>query len=853
MSSLFNPSSPRVGSPKPVSPLHSLSASSFTKAAQTDQTVLQANAAAAAGDVEALKKLHASGLKVNSADYDGRTPLHLAAAEGQMVAVEYLVSVGANLDAIDRWGLMPLQEALHNGHKDIAQLLSRPLAEKAKCSLWQCENDRAKLVLYHDLLRAGSHVSTTVYGDMAMNQERREDYTLFFKNLMQKGVQIVSIQDLVIADCALPEFEQFMMDLLQCETADPSITMQEIVEFKRGVLKGMTPDQMGHATTHVISFKLERGIDGQVMCKSYTISPIMDLLNSRLQIMTPVGVVLANRTSEPEKVRILEHVYKKMGLNIILNLPHPLNLSGGDYIPAGSDLCFIGTGLATDNAAVRYMMQKKVFGTRRVALVRDLFDRSPARRHLDAVFKIIDKDVVIILSSILGEENLKRRLVNEYVMCPKTKQYTLARMNVELEQYVKDQGYHVIKVPAELYHDVGLGIYNFGGGDLIVNDPALGNLISTDPNFKGKVQVVNFQWSSRMYEWLYKATLLFRQTDPACHHEMPPEIINAHKDAVTRSWDTITDGNIHQTTNQILMVAPVGFQTNAETAVDNYFMKKGNFTPEEIERKALLEFSGFVRDLTRAGVRVVLFANERWYGTPDAVFPNNWFSTHASTEFESKESTVVFYPMKTESRRKERREYIISELQAVYDRELSFVQWENSDFPHFLESTGVLIMDRKRRIAYVALSQRAYRRIAETWAQRMGYKLVTFHATDIQGHPIYHTNVMMAVGTTVAVVCSESVEDPTEKETLLSTLKESHEVVEITRAQMNEFCGNILEVHGEPYTKRLMCMSSRAYNAFTPEQREMLLKHVHELLHTDIPTIENIGGGGIRCMMGELF
>jgi len=265
---------------------------------------------------------------------------------------------------------------------------------------------------------------------------------------------------------------------------------------------------------------------------------------------------------------------------------------------------------------------------------------------------------------------------------------------------------------------------------------------------------------------------------------------------------------------------------------------------------ALQEFSALTRAFANEGIKIVLFSSERFHMTPDAVFPNNWFSTHTIPE--TKEPTVVFYPMKTISRRNERRQNIVSELQAAYPREYSFVQWETADFPHFLESTGVLIKDRARKIAYAALSQRCYSKIAATWASKLGYQMVFFHASDLQGRPIYHTNVMMSVGTSVAVVCLESIENLEERKNVVDTLSKSHEIVTITREQTNEFCGNVLEVRNHKGEK-LMTMSSRAYDAFTEEQRATILKHVDRIVHTPIPIIETIGGGGVRCMMGEIF
>ncbi|ELR22849.1 uncharacterized protein ACA1_396550 [Acanthamoeba castellanii str. Neff] len=231
--------------------------------------------------------------------------------------------------------------------------------------------------------------------------------------------------------------------------------------------------------------------------------------------------------------------------------------------------------------------------------------------------------------------------------------------------------------------------------------------------------------------------------------------------------------------------------------------------------QALTEFSGLHRALTAAGVNILLHAAERHHNTPDAVFPNNWFSTHPAAE--TGRSTLVFYPMKTPSRRAERRQTIVEELQAVYEQEVSFEHWENADPPRFLESTGVLILDRARKVAYAALSQRCSKRVASQWAKRLGYEMCFFHASDAQGQPIYHTNVMMAVGSSVAVVCLESVADLEERENLRRTLSVSHEVVEITRAQVDEFCGNVLEVRGTG-GRRVLAMSSRAFAAFTDAQ-----------------------------------
>eukprot|EP01134_Creolimax_fragrantissima_P006487 CFRG6487T1 len=807
-----------------------------------------------AGDWEGLKKVLDEGLEVNHVDWDGQSLLHIATTEGHFDVARLLLENGAVEQRRNRRGQMHIESStMANGNGEMAVLTMEEHIETA-VQPWNCENDRATLLLYHDILLSGGILSSALQGASMLSSSRRSDLLSFFEFLQKEGCKAVSLQDVMLSGCHTSAFNEYMMEHIVCTTEDETITQMEIITFKRQIIKGMNLQQLGYAGANHVSLVVRRAIDGTIECAQYSVEPLSDLLNERLQICTPKGVVLATTEKENHKEKILRHIFERLGLPVICHLPHPLQMSGKDYVPAGADLCFMGVGLGTNESTVRYLMKKEVFGTSRVAVVRDIFDRTPERGYLDHVIKIVDSKCVIVLDSIIGENNLNRRLVNEYVYCNTRKRYILSSMNIELSAYLRGVGLHVIRLPESVYKANGLGVFNLGEGNLLVNNGDLAEILRSTPQFTGMVKSIKFNFESDLKsDWIFNTTLVFR--DIAKDSETSTIKLKPFQcpQEVKRAWETSPDTKIHQTTNTVMMVAPVGFCTNEETAMDNYFMHKHGMSPEVVERNALSEFSEFHRKLTSQGVKVLLFVNERWYKTPDSVFPNNWFSTHSTTEFDDKQSTVVFYPMKTESRRKERREYIISDMQEVYEREMSFVQWEYSDFPSFLESTGVIVADRKRRIAYIALSKRANSRIAETWAKRLGYSLCLFHATDDQLRPIYHTNVLMAVGSTCAVVCLESIEDKAERENLVKTLEVSHKIIDITRAQMNELCGNVLEVHGDPYNKRIMVMSSRAYKAFTDDQKATMLECVDHILHTPIDTIENIGGGGVRCMMGEIF
>ncbi|GBF99812.1 hypothetical protein Rsub_12565 [Raphidocelis subcapitata] len=326
----------------------------------------------------------------------------------------------------------------------------------------------------------------------------------------------------------------------------------------------------------------------------------------------------------------------------------------------------------------------------------------------------------------------------------------------------------------------------------------------------------------------------------------------------------VAGGASPQSTNHVLMVAPTAFGFNEQAAQDNSFMHAGESAAEggsALTRQVLREFSALHRQLTDfAGVRVSLMQHAVSHGTPDACFPNNWISTHAAREGggagAGAERSLVLYPMKCPNRAAERRPDIIAAVQAAhgpYARVVDLTGAERAGEPHYFEGTGVLVLDRVNGVAYVNLSERAHEALARQWVEALGYnELVTFRSTDLRGKPVYHTNVMMAVGTGVAVVCGDSVADPKERRRLLDSLAKSHEVVQISLEQMDALCGNVLELrggHGLP----VLAMSTQAHNAFTEDQRRAMRRHVAALVHAPIDTLESVGGGGVRCALAELF
>ncbi|MBY8202426.1 amidinotransferase [Vibrio fluvialis] len=299
--------------------------------------------------------------------------------------------------------------------------------------------------------------------------------------------------------------------------------------------------------------------------------------------------------------------------------------------------------------------------------------------------------------------------------------------------------------------------------------------------------------------------------------------------------------------NCVVMVPPKEFKYNAETAKDNEFQHQIALSDEQVRAQAMQEYTDMVANLRREGVQVVEFDYPLSdVETPDAVFPNNWFSTTADGGF-------FTFPMACANRQQEvRPQALIAALQqAGCQVRLRDSLVEYQEQRAFLESTGVMVMDHVNETIYAALSQRCDREVLEDYAQRIGYsRVVSFQTVLPSGQPIYHTNVMMAVGESFCVICDEVIPE-FERRFVVKSLAKDKQVISITLEQMNRFCGNILQLENASGDK-LIAMSQSAYDAFTPSQRLQLSGH-GKLLPFNVKTIEDIGGGSVRCMLGEVF
>lgn len=302
-----------------------------------------------------------------------------------------------------------------------------------------------------------------------------------------------------------------------------------------------------------------------------------------------------------------------------------------------------------------------------------------------------------------------------------------------------------------------------------------------------------------------------------------------------------------QTTDTVLMIEPIAFGFNEETAKNNYFQSEQKGF--DIQFKALSEFKMFVEKLRGKGINVITIKDTLDPHTPDSIFPNNWVSFH-------NDGKVVLYPMFASNRRVERREDIIETIKKQGFEVMEIDDWSLPETQgHFLEGTGSMIFDHDHKIAYGSVSLRLDENLFREFCEKYGFTPVVFHSFQTVGEerlPIYHTNVMMCVADQFVVICLDCIDNELERSKVIETIKNSgKEIIEISEDQMQRFAGNMLQVNNKEGQKFLV-MSETAYQSLSPDQISAIEKYC-EIIYSDLNTIEMNGGGSARCMLAEVF
>jgi hypothetical protein len=301
-----------------------------------------------------------------------------------------------------------------------------------------------------------------------------------------------------------------------------------------------------------------------------------------------------------------------------------------------------------------------------------------------------------------------------------------------------------------------------------------------------------------------------------------------------------------QTTDAVLMIRPVRFSYNTQTAESNAFQSLDESSePDVVQEKALAEFDNFVDVLRKNGIMVVVVEDTPEPHKPDSIFPNNWATFHC-------DGNVILYPMQAPNRRGEKRRDILDILRInfVIDYELDLSGYEPKNI--FLEGTGSMVLEHQRDVCYACLSPRTSRYLLDLFAAKMLYEIVDFEAFDDKGKLIYHTNVMMCVAIKFVVICLDAIKNEAERQKVVDRIvRTKKEIITISMEQMNHFAGNMLAMHNKA-EESLLVMSEQAYKSLDQSQIERIEKY-SRIIHVPLYTIEKHGGGSARCMLSEIF
>lgn len=298
-----------------------------------------------------------------------------------------------------------------------------------------------------------------------------------------------------------------------------------------------------------------------------------------------------------------------------------------------------------------------------------------------------------------------------------------------------------------------------------------------------------------------------------------------------------------QTTSDLLMVRPVRFGYNSETAVNNAFQKQGEV--DNIQKYALAEFDAYIGELRENGMDVTVVEDTPEPYTPDAIFPNNWISFH-------EDGTICLYPMFAENRRRERKQHVLDRIYQEFNvkKVIDFTGYEKDGL--YLEGTGSMILDRPNKLAYACISPRTNKTVFLDFCSQLDYEPVCFTSEDIHKQPVYHTNVMMCLAEQYAVACMDSISDRRERRLIMEKVEASgKEILAISMEQMACFAGNMLQVRSKA-GQLFLLMSNTAYQSLSVAQQEKLLSF-NRIIHPDLHHIETNGGGSARCMVAEVF
>lgn len=633
-------------------------------------------------------------------------------------------------------------------------------------------------------------------------------------------------------------------------------------EYKRTVLDRMYPNELLDVICLRPTVVLEHSeINTELRLRRTEVRPLSNLMFVRdQQIVTPRGVIQCrlNSTQREAELHIMRGLFDSAGIPVIGAIEGNGRLEGGDFFMVDAETALVSVGLRSNYEAVYQLMEKNLVGARRVVIVDDSVDLDQQRMHLDTIFNIVStspRRVAVMLDAVMAGGRLPQRTVVEYVRDDVSATYRRVddTMGMEFSTYLKEKlNFDVVPVTEQQQADYLINFINMGRNRIVSVHPDLHALLRSHGVDDIDVKYVEFDQCTSMFGAARCCSQVFRAPNAGM-------------------WRA--DDRAEPIARAVVMSRPDDFGFNEETAADNAYQHKltaadlvdsdGDAVESSTVRAlAAAEFSRVVQQLRAARIDVLVLepptADDEPEAfaarpTPDAVFPNNWFATTATGD-------VWLFPMATRSRIAERRPAALSMLlqSAGFDvrrvRRCGAVQRPvdvEFEMANSFEGTGAAVIDKQHNCIFAALSNRCSLPTLQRFAMEMAHDYVAFETRGSNGQPVYHTNVVMAIGSDFAVVCFDAMVNADEAQRVRAALGR-HDIIEISLEQMEQhFCANVLELQNKDGQKHLV-MSKSAWDGFTSQQRGRLSAHAEPIV-CEIPTIERCGGGSIRCMMAEVF
>jgi len=630
----------------------------------------------------------------------------------------------------------------------------------------------------------------------------------------------------------LDALRNFAAKSLTIDSSAVSLDMQdEQVSYKEKTISQLSPDELAkiillRPTVHLYSTETNTGLGA-----TYEMDPVMNLYFLRDQMITTAkGVVISKMHSEQRapETEIIKFVLNKLGIEPIYEVKGEGRLEGGDYFSAG-DTALIGQGLRTNAEGVKQLLDNRVFGVPRVVVVKDSW-QNQEEMHLDTYFNIISPKLAVLVDLRMDTPEKPadkdiRTTVDVYQL--EEDGYKLKIEDADFQEYMEDElGFTLIPVSRKDQNLYGINFLDVVSNKILAIDGVSAEYKKTLSDAGVDATWMDFSALTSGYGAAHCTTqVLLRK-------------------GIT------TDTEPSQLTDKVFMVSPDDFAYNLETAKSNTFQHQLE-DADKVTELAVEQFNNTVNVLETEGIEVIHVPSREDVETPDAVFPNNWFSTHMT---ENGNNILVIYPMLTPDRRAEVRIDLLEEKlkDQSYDVDevidLSYFDEQNK----FLEGTGSMVLDRRHHVTFASISPRTDIEVLDEFCRQLNYRSIVFHSYDQNGQLIYHTNVMMSIGDDFAVIAADNIKDDKERTMVLAELRAlGKRIIKISPEQVNHMCGNILQLKTKD-NNRIIVMSTTAYENFTAEQKTELEKS-GKIVPVDIHTIEEVGGGSARCMLGEVF